>query len=189
MAGRWRRISKTKRETFPESKRFVHSYFTQLEGVLAAKSVAIVSSHRGDRGDSRESILVECLNDHLPLIARAHKGGAILDVRDELSSQVDIVVYSNWAPLMKQTGKSLFLSSGCYAAIEVKSILTTETVREAFAFSRQVKSMLKFLGTPSDGGLLLMGDTAASICTGIFAYKSVITPEKVTSLIRSFDDA
>lgn len=167
--------------------RFVTAYFRKIEAVLAAKSNAIHSTHKGDRGDSREDILLEVLNDHLPLIVRAHKGGAIIDVKDQLSSQIDIIVYSNWAPLLKQSGKPLFLSSGCHAAIEVKSTLTSDVVREFFATSRRLKSMRKFLFPIDEIEIFPKSRTANSLCTGLFAFQSSVTPKKVLELIQSFE--
>lgn len=167
--------------------RFARQYFKSVEPVLSARSESIKTAHKGDRGDSREKILVEALNDHLPMIARAHQGGAVLDYKDRLSPQVDVIIYLSWSPLLKQSGKSIFLASGCYAAIEVKFSLTKENLRDCFKKSNDLKMFRKFILSLEQHGVYPADLTAESICTGIFAYNSNLKPSKVFEVISEFD--
>jgi hypothetical protein len=170
-------------------ERFASKYFKRLEDVIAARSAAIKSIHRGDLGDSREKILVDVLNDHLPLISRAHQGGAILDCLDTITSQIDVVVYSNWMPLLRQSGKPIFLASGCHAAIEVKSRLDAKSLDGFIRASGAIKKLLKFQTNDLTlDGVFPSSNTAHSICTGIFAYNTSLTEDAIFKILKRFKD-
>jgi hypothetical protein len=157
----------------------VVKYFKALEQSLAASAAVPVSIHKGDKGEDRERLLVNVLNDHLPKIATAHRGGAVLDCRDILSGQTDVVVYSNWAPLLQQHGKPIFLADGTFAAIEVKSLLTVQNLKQALQAATNIKNLYKFHMGLEMHGVFPASHTAHTICTGIFAFKSLVQPEVI----------
>jgi hypothetical protein len=177
------------RKIHPMKPRFAREYFMELDRVLAARSAVVKSRHKGDTGDSRERILIEMLNDHLPIISRAHQGGAILDYRDNLSAQTDIIIYSNWSPLLKQSGKPIFLAPGCYAAIEVKSVVTQEVLIKYFEESRNLQQMRKFVMSLDEHGVYPPVKSSKKICTGIFGYESRIKTSSVFELFRRMEKA
>src|SRR5689334_1731188 len=97
-----------------DKPRFVAEYFKDIESVLAAHHALTPRQHAGDKGEDRESFLVTVLNNHLPVIARAHRGGTVIDSLENRSKQADIVVYSSWSPLLGQQEKPVFLAEGAF---------------------------------------------------------------------------
>jgi hypothetical protein len=159
-------------------KRFVTSYLATVESVLASQSAVSQAPHRGDRGEDREEFLVLALNNLLPQAARAFRGGTILDLGDRKSDQTDIVIYSVWSPLLRHTKKPVFLAEGTYAAIEVKSRLDRAALRAALLGSTKIKRLRKFhRGEIRDMGLKAENHPTFQICTGIYAYASMLEPE------------
>lgn len=163
--------------------RFVTKYFKALERSLAARAAVPGSAHRGDQGEDRERLVVNFLNDHLPKIATAHRGGAVLDSRDVLSAQTDVVVYSNWSPLLQQQGKPIFLAEGTFAAIKVKSLLTAQNLKQALQAATHIKNLLKFHMGLEMHGVFPASQTAHTICTGIFAFNSLVKPDAIRKLL------
>jgi hypothetical protein len=120
------------------------------------------------------------LNNHLPAAVRAYRGGAIIDVNDRLSHQVDLVVYSPWSPVLRQNKKPLFLAEGVYAAIEVKSVLTTDSLVQALRASARLKRLHRIQFRQAS-------IARSTFCTGIFAYTSRIRkPERVAEILQAF---
>lgn len=148
-------------------------YFTSLESIVASQYALYSGKNPSDRGEDREDFLVGILNNHLPAVSRAYRGGTIMDCWDTTSRQTDIVVYSSHSPMLKQDKKPLFLAEGVFAAIEVKSVLNSDALASALELSRELKQMQKFL-LPKESGIFGWGDTVKSICTGLFAYTSKI---------------
>ena len=167
-------------------ERILVKYFSDLESVIAAHYALAPSRHASDKGEDREEFLLSVLNNHLPPFARAYRGGVILDVRDRCSSQVDLVVYSSWSPILNQNKKPIFLAQGVFAAIEVKSVLTAAGLREALEASVQIKMLRKFQ-LPAESGTISFRKTTSSICTGLFAYTSQIKdPEVIFAALKHF---
>jgi uncharacterized protein DUF6602 len=166
--------------------RFLTKYFADLERVIAANYGLAPTHHRSDKGEDREEFLLSVLNNHLPQIARAHRGGIILDCDDSTSSQTDIVINSLWSPMLRQNKKPIFLAQGVYAAVEVKSVLSGANLLESLRASARIKRMKKFL-LPNECGIIGFGQTPESICTGLFAYTSRLTkPERVREVLLNF---
>ena len=115
-------------------------------------------------------------------MARAYRGGIVLDCNDVTSGQSDVVIYSQWSPILRQQRKPIFLAEGTYAVIEVKSLLTTSNLRDAIVASAHLKSLRTFL-LPEESGIIGFSATANSICTGVFAYRSRIKPERVRDVL------
>lgn len=156
-----------------DTPRFVAEYFKDIESVLAAGHALAPRQHAGDKGEDRESFLVTILNNHLPIIARAHRGGTVIDSLENRSKQTDIVVYSSWSPLLGQPQKPFFLAEGVFAAIEVKSTLTVRALRDAQEACTRLKRLLKFISIPPDDDTTIrFSPTAKTIAVGLFAYAS-----------------
>ena len=164
--------------------RVLAKYFKDLEQVIAAGYGLAPSRHSVDKGEDREEFLLSVLNNHLPQISRAYRGGMVLDCNDECSGQTDIVIYSQWSPIMHQNRKPLFLAEGTYAAIEVKSVLTSTHLKDALQASARFKRMKKCL-FPKESGIISFSQTSTSVCTGLFAYTSRMKPEKVRDALLS----
>lgn len=154
--------------------RWLWDYFDRLERLIAAQYSLSPSRHKSDKGEDREDFLVRVFNNHLPAIARAYRGGVILDNWDNMSSQTDIVVYSVFSPMIHHNKKPVFLAEGAFAAVEVKSVLDTKALISAFEWSTRIKHLEK-LSVSTRGKVIGVADTVPSICTGLFAYTSRIS--------------
>jgi len=165
--------------------RKVAQYFRNLEKMIASQFDLSISQNSSDRGEDREDFLVGILNNHLPSVSRAHRGGIIMDHWDTTSRQTDIIIYSSHSPCLAQNKKPLFLAEGVFAAIEVKSILNSKGLSSALSWSRNLKRMQKFLCS-KECGIYGRKDTSESICTGIFSYTSDIRSPEVV-LKKLFD--
>lgn len=162
--------------------RTVTRYFESLEDVLHSQFLVHTSENSSDKGENREEILVRLLNETLPSIAVAHRGGIILDRWDEKSTQTDIVVYSSFAPLLHHNRKPLFLADGTFAAIEVKSFLDRESLLSAMEWSKKVKSLEKGIRRG-----MAFGPTSEKICTGLFAFSSKWkTPKTIFEILHQY---
>ena len=168
--------------------RFVAEYFKEVEAVLAAHHSITPRQNAVDKGEDREALLVATLNRHLPAVARAHRGGVVIDCRDRRSSQTDIVGYANWSPMLGQQRKPTFLAHGVFAAIEVKSTLTIEALEQAQTACVRLKRLRKFLYPPEEAATIVFSKTAPTICVGLFAYKTRIkSADSVLGALRSFE--
>lgn len=157
--------------------RYLTKYFNRIEKMISAQYSVSTSSNPSDKGEDREDFLVDIFNNHLPAISKAYRGGTILDCWDKKSSQVDLVIYSSFSPLMKHSKKPLFLAEGTFAAIEVKSALNNSMFSDILDWSTRIKKLDKFI-LPKDRKIIGFGDTVSSICTGLFAYTSRIKDYK-----------
>ncbi len=163
------------------SDRALLRYSEGMEDILESEFRLHGSSHSGDRGEVRESVLVDVLNSHLPAVARAYRGGQVIDVRDVTSSQTDIVVYSAYAPRMGHAAKPLFLAEGVYAAVEQKSTLKLEMLRPIVKASQRLKQMRKVVHTGRD----VQESNNTPMMTGIFAYKARVSASRIVKELES----
>jgi hypothetical protein len=164
-------------------ERVACEYFRGVERLLSSQSQLVGSRHSGDKGETREELLVGVLNNHLPLSVRAHRGGQILFVSDQRSTQTDIVIYSSSAPQLGQSRKALFLAEGVYAAIEVKSVFATAVLPALIQWSRSIKSAPKMLRRP---GSEPKESRMSPMVAGLFAYTaSSLKPKVIAERLAS----
>lgn len=90
--------------------------------------------HAGLRGRFRELVSSELL---LPMLPQGYSigGGKICDHLGGLSSEADLVIYnaSVLPPIMYSAHDGVFPLEACFYSIEVKSRLTAEEVKDAYA--------------------------------------------------------
>jgi hypothetical protein len=107
----------------------------------ARLSTADLISHPGERGRARETILAQYLREIVP------KGfdietGFVIDTRGGQSLQQDlIIVRRDYHPLFKVGGVNFFPVEAVAAVIEVKSTLSTATLRDALRNAASVKEL------------------------------------------------
>lgn len=95
------------------------------ERLLAHAECIGVGKHSDVIGLAREALVELFLRDHLPS-AVDYATGEILDVNDNRSGQIDIILQSAFSPKLTLFGNTrLVLADSVLAAIEVKSTLTT----------------------------------------------------------------
>lgn len=103
---------------------------------------AFSEPHPAQRGQDREDILSQFLSNRLPRSIGLSKGHAI-DDRDELSPQLDIMVFDALQTVLYRPnpGSTFIPYDSLLAWIEVKSKLTKDGLRDAFAAAIKTKGL------------------------------------------------
>lgn len=136
------------------------------------------TGHPTDTGENREELLVNFLNNHLPAKYEALKGGKIFDSNGNVSEQVDIIVYDKNTPQLKERARTLFMSEGVGAAIEIKPNIDKSSLKEALDKIESFKKPLKSLITP-----ITISEVKNNVYSGIFAYKTSMTADEIKALV------
>lgn len=101
-------------------------------------------AHRGDAGAAAEAAVRNVLSDYLPARMRVGQG-EIIDTQGHRSPQTDIVIADEDHPATFTPDQpGLFFVEGLVAAGEVKSVLTSQSLEETFAKSRQFKHLRNY---------------------------------------------
>ncbi len=104
-------------------------YFASKADSLEAEALsAKIFDNPVDKGDVRESILLEFLDDHLPKRCGAIRGGFVFNQFGNRSKQIDLIVTTDSNIQFKRTygkheTKSFTSIEGVLAAISIKSTL------------------------------------------------------------------
>lgn len=103
---------------------------------------AAQSNHLGVRGRLREVALQELVKPLLPNGIQAGTG-VVVDSDGRQSSQIDIIIYSTslLPPFMKVEEQVFVPVEACIQAIEVKSRLTIEEIRDATTKAASIKNL------------------------------------------------
>jgi hypothetical protein len=111
----------------------------QVEGALTQARNADLLEHAGMSGAVREILVAQLLRPMIPPSV-LFGSGKICDAQGGLSRQIDVAVYSQDAvpPLMFSPDLGVFPIESCYYAIEVKTTLTAEALRQAIDIARSV---------------------------------------------------
>lgn len=98
--------------------------------------------HPGEKGGEREASLRDFLFSYLPS-KYGVSNGEIVDVYGEISSQCDLVIYDHLNCPLLLAGKDyrIFPSEPVFATIEVKSVLTSQELKDAAKKISSVKSL------------------------------------------------
>ena len=138
---------------------------------------AAQSSHLGVRGRLREVALQELIRPLLPNGIQAGTG-IVVDSDGRQSNQIDIIIYSTslLPPFMKVEEQVFVPVEACIQAIEVKSCLTADEMRDAVTKARSIKDLN-----------VLMNDAVpfkvSPICS-LFAFASDLTGDVKTEKDR-----
>src|SRR4030066_349922 len=92
------------------------------------------------KGRRREDILAEYFADNLPEIVGASEG-QIIDSQWNASRQCDLILYSRLSPCFRSPDVRLFPADSVLAAIEVKSRLDKEKIKDCVEKIRLIKRM------------------------------------------------
>ena len=117
-----------------------HFAFVKNKLISFANHFDIVK-HGDIKGYGREALTGEFLKTHLPDQIE-FLTGEIVDVEDNRSGQIDIILQSKNSPKIPLWGKiHLSFADSVIAAIEVKSNLNTEHLKTSLKASQNVKSL------------------------------------------------
>ncbi len=155
-------------------------YFeAESSGIESLYNQASFTGHSVDTGSNREKILIDFLNRHLPNKFQAVKGGKIFDSDGASTKQVDIIVYDNEIPRFASQENTLYLAEGVSSAIEVKSVLDINKLREGLENLKSIKSIQKRMNIS-----MSVGNIRRDIYCGIFSYKTTLKMDKIMSELR-----
>ena len=100
-----------------------------------------ISNHATILGDSRENFIRDILEKFLPSNVIIGTG-QIIDSFDNMSKQIDIIIYRNDFPILRTLGSSdIYLLEGVIATVEIKSRLNEEKLFEALENCKSVKDL------------------------------------------------
>jgi hypothetical protein len=124
----------TRRSIFEQASKRLRANFQELS----------VIPHAGSKGAEGEAIVRQFLNDHMPQRFRAGSG-FIIDRRDAVSKQTDVVVYDalNCPVYRASETAAIFPANNVAAVVEVKSRLDKVRLEEAAANIAAAKSLRK----------------------------------------------
>ncbi|HEX8166655.1 MAG TPA: DUF6602 domain-containing protein [Beijerinckiaceae bacterium] len=167
----------------------------QLSKTLVAQYDTIFD-HRGNRGDSRESAVIQYLEKIFPRGFGFAKG-EMFDSTGAVSGEVDIVIYDTVYSTVFHDGSGKILApvESCYGAIECKSTLTTSELDDCIRKINKYRTMQRpeantgqvfitpdFSLTGGQGILLKRTDNRPTF--GIFAFECSISLDTLLNKMR-----
>ncbi len=111
-------------------KRIADQHFDSIRRQLLElqRQSNLTTNHNSVKGRLRENFVKRFLENHLPSLAD-YATGQLLDVRDCLSPEMDIILRSSWSPrLHLDSGIEVVPVDSAVACIEVKSKLSTASM-------------------------------------------------------------
>ncbi|MBI5486456.1 MAG: hypothetical protein HY905_03910 [Deltaproteobacteria bacterium] len=146
---------------------FSSSYSAELSSKMRRLDEIIGDRHWASVGSYKEELIRQHLRGHLPRRFEVGTGFVIarLDENRLLSRQIDILVWDSQAhmPLYRDGAFAIVLPEACKAAIEVKSTLDSDTLRDALSNLDSLTSFRRL-----DGFLR----SSTSIYRAVFAFKA-----------------
>lgn len=148
--------------------------------------------HLGERGGEREQGLKSFLETYLPSRYTV-SNGEIVDDSGETSRQCDLVIYdkSNCPLLLAGKEYRVFPAEPVFAVVEVKSVLTSEELRDAVEKIRAAKRLTRENGTVA--GIIFAyksgrkNDPMGQIASQLQKLNSEVGPRLHTDLICVLD--
>jgi hypothetical protein len=159
-----------------------------------------VVPHRGLKGDEASRLVRDFLNGHLPKRFSAGSG-FILDRRDKISKQTDVVIYDaiNCPVYRTSDEAAIFPADNVAAVVEVKSRLDGEKLAEAWGNIAAAKSLAKtkapegpFLVQSQTFGCVFAFESAISVDTLVGHYRKLLVAHGLgqhIDLVLVFDEA
>lgn len=152
---------------------------SQMMSISFRKTTSMID-HPGEKGTSRENALIKYLRPHIPDKYEMSEG-IIVDSQDHQSKQVDVIIHDkNTTPFLQDTSLSKIIPIECvYSVIEVKSLLTKDTLEQSIKNIQSVRSLYKntICGDPSPTlGFVFAYDSDSSLET-IYGNYLLLTEE------------
>jgi hypothetical protein len=105
---------------------------------------ATALNHAGERGSRREESVRKFLADRLPG-GYAFKTGFAFDARDAQSGQLDVLIYRvRDTPFLVSGDPAFVPCESLLAAIEIKSTLTADEIRDGLEIAKSVRALRPF---------------------------------------------
>lgn len=151
-------------------------------------------NHMGERGTSREELLLTYLRQYFPSKYQLSRG-AIIDVNGTQSKQQDLIVFDSFSSpvLMNMESTKMIPIESVYMTIEVKSSLNKSTFEECVNNIKSVRELPKFPITnfvsPTAGFVFAFtSDTTLETLMGnLIEFNKNIIPSKQISAVCVLD--
>lgn len=161
-------------------------FIWQASRIEADYKGSLLKDHHGDTGENRETIICKWLSNHLPKNVSVEIGGKAIDIDENISKQLDIIIYDNRLPRFGSYQKSYYFAEGITTAIEVKSKLTSSSLKKALL---NLGSALVCNVNGAKEGSIHMGVIRERIPTGIFAFENgYASAENLLQALKEYED-
>lgn len=163
---------------------FRNEFISRIKAALARAQAAGLLNHPGLTGRAREVFVKDLLKPILPSYAELGSG-KIADSEGHLSSEVDVVIYSaaTLPPLLLDVGFGVYPAEACIYAIEVKSVLTADQLRDALEKHRRLKQF-QYLPSALNEIYKPTGPPSPPVIPALFAFGSDLALEGKGELAR-----
>jgi hypothetical protein len=101
-----------------------------------------IGQHSGLKGIKREDILKELLKEYFPVTHEVVCRGEIFDNKNNVSKEMDIIIYNVSIPVFKSESTKLFPIDSIYGVCQVKSLLDKNELRNAVLNIQSAKKMI-----------------------------------------------
>lgn len=144
--------------------------------------------HSGTKGSAVEEGFRYFLRRYVPRALEVCHG-EIIDSHGRRSGQTDVIIVNDEHPLTSiESGPSLCFIEGVEATGEVKSVLTSNGLKDALKNSQKIKSLTpwKKKGATYNGNLSDLGRFENRKPFFVFALESQITIQKVAEIVKEY---
>ncbi len=151
---------------------FRAEFITRVRAALARADDIAKINHHGLAGRAREVFVKDLLRPVLPPYVELGSG-KIADSEGCLSREVDVVIYSaaTLPPLLMEAGFGIYPAEACIYAIEVKSTLTADQLKDAIAKHRGLRK-LRYLPSATSETYQAIGAPSRPVIPVLFAFQS-----------------
>ena len=170
---------------------FRAEFVSRVGNALARASNIAGIGHHGLAGRAREVFVKDLLRPVLPPYVELGSG-KIADSHGHLSCETDVVIYSaaTLPLLMIEAGFGVYPAEACIYAIEVKSLLTADQMKDAIAKHRDLRS-LQYLPSAISETFKAVGAPSPPVIPALFAFQTDLAAGGKDELARyrELDDA
>jgi hypothetical protein len=126
------------------TRSLLSQYFKDLNNLLSASvKLGGVTKESTELGKNREILVVTTLKRHLPSRVQVIQGGIIVDSRNNFTHQIDVAICNSFSFMGNALEYGIIPVEAITAAIEVKSTVSDETLRQVFTQLDNVKKLKK----------------------------------------------
>ena len=167
------------------NKLFRNEYISRVRHALARAEQASKLDHNGLVGRAREIFVKELLLPVLPPYV-VLGSGKIADSEEGLSREVDVVIYSaaTLPPFLLETGFGVYPAEACIYAIEVKSTLTAEELRNAVEKARALRKLHYLPSVTNTATFQGVGQPSPPVIPAVFAFQTDLSPTGKSEIAR-----
>lgn len=163
---------------------FRNEAISQVRTALVRARDSGLLEHPGLTGRAREVFVKDLIRPILPPYVELGSG-KISDSYGHLSSEVDVVIFSaaTLPPLLFDAGFGVYPAEACIYAIEVKSVLSANQLKDAIEKHRLLKQ-LQYLPSALNNIYQPIGPPSPAVIPVLFAFGSDLAPDGKGELAR-----